>query len=304
MEYCDLCNATIGAEAKRYPASLMRTAVDSGGLRPSGAAASLGAALGQNYEEVWRQRVMADTTDWALCAYCSGRVEIALLGIGVARPAPTPRPSVPRPHVLTRPPPKPSSHAEGPAPIKVVPCWCIPLWLLLTLGVYHLFWLYRVFKELHGRKATDLSPGKAVGALFLPFFNFAWVFVVWKRLGDAIRKAHAQAGLAQPATGVLWVAPVSVVAAFFLNIVAPFAGVLLAIVTLSLVLCIVQSQMNQLAAATPGEAQGARKPIEAEPASLNQPNAAPQRPGQEELLVMKKVLDQEAARRRQKQGPT
>ena len=71
--------------------------------------------------------------------------------------------------------------------IKVVAPWGIPFFLLLTLNIYHVFWLHRVFKELYERRATQTSPGKAIGFLFIPFFNFVWVFIVWGRLGEARR---------------------------------------------------------------------------------------------------------------------
>lgn len=142
----------------------------------------------------------------------------------------------------------PSLPSGQPRSIKVVSCWKILLFLLFTLNIYYLFWLYRVFKELHTRKATDLSPGKAVGYMFIPLFNLVWGFVAWKKLGDAIANAYSQAGLARPATGIVWLVPISLFVAIALNLTIPPAGTIVALVLLSIELCILQRQMNRLAA--------------------------------------------------------
>lgn len=52
--------------------------------------------------------------------------------------------------------------------VKVVPCWILPLNLLITLNIYHVFWLYRMFKVLYELKATKTSPGNAVAGLLSP----------------------------------------------------------------------------------------------------------------------------------------
>ena len=133
--------------------------------------------------------------------------------------------------------------------IKVVAPWGIPFFLLLTLNIYHVFWLHRVFKELYERRATQTSPGKAIGFLFIPFFNFVWVFIVWGRLGEAISKAYSQEDMPPPSTGIVWLAPITLFVAIVLNLAAPPAGSFVAIALLSVVLCVAQSQMNRLAEA-------------------------------------------------------
>ena len=80
--YCDLCNKTISAnEMVRIPLREMQQAVRDGfnpfktpGIDMS-ASGTLASAFGISVEEVfqdWRQRVMADTTDWGLCPACAG----------------------------------------------------------------------------------------------------------------------------------------------------------------------------------------------------------------------------------------
>jgi len=88
--------------------------------------------------------------------------------------------------------------------IKVVPPASAVVFTIITLGIYQIFWLHRVFTELHARGSTETTPGKAVGFHFIPFFNLVWIFIVWKRLGDAIAREYVNARLPAPGTGVLW----------------------------------------------------------------------------------------------------
>jgi hypothetical protein len=71
--------------------------------------------------------------------------------------------------------------ATAPAPsvpIKKHSAALFPLWFYLTLGIYWLFWLHRTYKDIHAHApgATTITPGKAVGFLFIPFFNIYWFF--------------------------------------------------------------------------------------------------------------------------------
>ncbi len=164
-------------------------------------------------------------------------------------------------HEKVVPPPMPVAGASSPSryqasrprPYEVVRGWSIPWRLLSSLNTYSVVWFYRVFRELHRRKATDLSPGKAVGYMFIPLFNFVWVFIAWKKLGDAITKAYSQARLAPPATGVVWLPPISLFVVIGLTLAVPLAGFAAAVVLLSIALCTIQGQMNRLAAVGTGE---------------------------------------------------
>jgi hypothetical protein len=253
MGNCDLCNADIGPHFRRVSPSQFREAVRNG-LRPRGMAAKLSNSLGLN-SSAWVSMAMQSLTDWALCPECSEAFD-ACSCHGTSVYSGATRVVVPR-VVRSRKIRKIAATGRGPSaarslsqpcPIKVVHAWKIPFCLLFTLGFYNLFWLYRVFRELHTRKATDLSPDKAVGYLFIPFFNLGWIFVAWKKLGDAIGTAYSQAGLAPPSTGITWLAPISFFLAIALNLAAPPAGIFVGIVFLSIALCALQGQMNRLAA--------------------------------------------------------
>ncbi len=49
---------------------------------------------------------------------------------------------------------------------------------IITFGIYFFFWLYKTVKELRNNFGEDvpLSPGWAVGGLFIPIFNIGWIF--------------------------------------------------------------------------------------------------------------------------------
>jgi ribosomal protein L40E len=130
--------------------------------------------------------------------------------------------------------------------IKTVPPSNAVIFTIITLGIYQLFWLHRIFKELHSRGATQTTPGQAVGFLFIPFFNLGWIFVVWKRLGDAVVREYANAGLPLPTTAVVWLAPIAVLLGvaelFFLPIVV------LRLILLPISIGNAQAWMNHLAA--------------------------------------------------------
>ena len=134
-------------------------------------------------------------------------------------------------------------------PIKVVEVPLTVLWLFLTLNIYQLFWLWRIFRELHTRGMTATTPGKAVGFLFIPFFNFVWVFMVWGELGKAVPRAYQRVQAFPPSTGAVWAAPICLVIGVLINLAtSPVpAGSIIAVIGLAVSLGSVQSWMNQLA---------------------------------------------------------
>ncbi len=77
-------------------------------------------------------------------------------------------------------------------------------WLLnlITLGVYGLFWYYRVNKELRNfDKSISVKPGLAVVCLFVPIIGLVSIYNTGKR----IRQAQAIAGSHPSASGVIGV---------------------------------------------------------------------------------------------------
>lgn len=141
--------------------------------------------------------------------------------------------------------------SAGPAkkwPLKVVPAWNLPFFMLFTLNIYYFFWIYRIVRELHDREATDLTPGKAVGFMFIPFFNFVWVFILWSKIAEAVPNLCEKHGLPRPSIGIVWLAPIGSLLGL-LDLAAPGLGLVLVIVFVSFGLCTVQGYMNRFAEA-------------------------------------------------------
>lgn len=66
----------------------------------------------------------------------------------------------------------------------------IPVLIILSLGIYMLVWLYRRYAEVRRAypEATNISPGQAVGFLFIPVFNIFWSFYIWYDLARALSR--------------------------------------------------------------------------------------------------------------------
>jgi len=56
----------------------------------------------------------------------------------------------------------------------------------ITYSVFLFIFIYKTWKFLS--KDSDISPGKAVGLLFIPFYNFYWFFVVFRGFAKRVNK--------------------------------------------------------------------------------------------------------------------
>lgn len=117
------------------------------------------------------------------------------------------------------------------------------LLMVVTLNLYAFGWIYQIYSEIRRRQdeATSITPGKALGFLFIPVFNFFWALWLWLDLPHAIERMER----ADPPSGVSpdrWVITGSLFAcsvmgliggfwwfpALYLNAVFLWTGVLLA----------------------------------------------------------------------------
>jgi len=64
------------------------------------------------------------------------------------------------------------------------------LLFVVTLGIYTPFWLYRTVKDLKNNFEDDIpyTPGKAVGFMFIPLFNFFWALYILFSLPSRIKR--------------------------------------------------------------------------------------------------------------------
>ena len=60
----------------------------------------------------------------------------------------------------------------------------------LTFGLFTTIYMGLKHSKLPLIKHDDFSAGKAIGFLFIPFFNIYWYFVFWLRLVDRINFQH------------------------------------------------------------------------------------------------------------------
>ena len=117
------------------------------------------------------------------------------------------------------------------------------LLLIVTLNLYTLGWIYKVYGEVLRRspEATKVTPGKALGFLFIPLFNLFWAFWLYYDLPRAIERMER----ADPPSGIApqsWLISGSLMGcivvgiigaylwpwALYLNMVLLWTGVLLA----------------------------------------------------------------------------
>lgn len=88
--------------------------------------------------------------------------------------------------------------------------WICLLLIIPTLGlafiavlVLQLILLYKFWKLVPADEA-ETTPGKAVGFLFIPFFNIYWSFVAWYDLAKHYDRFEDQSGSSATSTVALW----------------------------------------------------------------------------------------------------
>ena len=76
--------------------------------------------------------------------------------------------------------------------------WAIILWMILTLGIYGLYWIYISFAEVHARRGKGVSGLVGLLLALIPVS----IFLLPSYIGDM----YAEDGKAKPLTGLtgLW----------------------------------------------------------------------------------------------------
>jgi uncharacterized protein DUF2510 len=110
--------------------------------------------------------------------------------------------------------------------LTAFPSWAFVVLSIVTLGIFGA--IYHLLK--HGRlpviKHNDPSAGKAIGFLFIPFFNLYWVFVVWPRLADRINFQYRLRGQPPPISrGLVITTAVLLVTGSFILVTYPFGAI-------------------------------------------------------------------------------
>jgi hypothetical protein len=92
-------------------------------------------------------------------------------------------------------PPMPGTVAVPSASLTEMPVAAVVLLHFFTCGIFSLIWFGLVHGRLPKIRPDDPSAGKAIGFMFIPFFNLYWVFFSYLRLCDRIDEQRALYGL-------------------------------------------------------------------------------------------------------------
>lgn len=87
------------------------------------------------------------------------------------------------------------------------------VWPILTLGIYHLVWWYKINREARDFGRIEVSPGISVVAITLGAIIIVPPFVSIYRTGERIGRMQAAAGLPVSCSGII-----GLIASFFLGL--------------------------------------------------------------------------------------
>ena len=111
----------------------------------------------------------------------------------------------------------------------------------LTLGIFTMIFHGLKHSRLAAVRHDDFRAGKAIGFLFIPFFNLYWIFIFWQRLADRINFQYRLRGLPNPVNRGL------VTTTCVLSVI-PYIGTTFAfLIFIPIVSGQIQSACNQLA---------------------------------------------------------
>jgi len=110
----------------------------------------------------------------------------------------------------------------------------------VTCGLFSTIWFGIQHGNLPKIAQDDPGAGKAIGFLFIPFFNIYWVFIFWLRLCDRINLQLVLRGL-KPS------APRGLAMACCIVMLIPYIGFLAYMILNPILGAMLQSSLNQIA---------------------------------------------------------
>jgi hypothetical protein len=110
----------------------------------------------------------------------------------------------------------------------------------ITIGIFTTIFMGLKHGKVPRVRPDDFGAGKAIGFLFIPFFNFYWVFVFWLRLADRINFQFRLRNQAPPVNRGL------VLAAVIVGII-PYVGLISWLIIYPIVISEIQGACNALA---------------------------------------------------------
>ena len=127
--------------------------------------------------------------------------------------------------------------------LKTFPTALVILLHYVSLGIFTTVWLNLMHGKMPRIRADDPSAARAIGFLFIPFFNFYWVFFTYHRLCVRINEQRARAGLVGRV-------PTGLAITMCIVMLIPYVGVVCFLVLAPIFAGIVQSRVNELVRAT------------------------------------------------------
>lgn len=109
----------------------------------------------------------------------------------------------------------------------------------LTIGIFTTIYMGLKHSKLPLIKPNDFSAGKAIGFLFIPFFNIYWYFVFWLRLVDRINFQYRLRNQPDPVPKGL------MITALIISLI-PYLGLIGGLVLMPICAGMIQSACNKL----------------------------------------------------------
>jgi len=120
---------------------------------------------------------------------------------------------------------------------------------IVTSGIFPLIWFGLMHGKMPRTRPDDPSAGKAIGFMFIPFFNLYWVFFSYLRLCDRINDQRRMRGLAPTA-------PRGMAIASTIAMLIPYVNILVgALILRPIFVGMLQGSVNELVAVTAQQAQ-------------------------------------------------
>lgn len=110
----------------------------------------------------------------------------------------------------------------------------------LTLGIFTTINCGLKYNKLPKANPSDFASGKAIGYLFIPFFNYYWYFIFWRKLTDRINFQYKLRGESPPISKDL------VTASCIIGII-PYVGIISFLFLAPIVYYQIQTAANDLA---------------------------------------------------------